>query len=126
MTINFERGFSKVDSLPLCANFILSCLFVDVPGPPINVQLHVTSNRSLMVTFSEPDEINHASVTRYKSKSCITNTLSCSLGHLIMHISSMGVARGGLSGSTEPSKFSIKLTWTLLFFLDRELLKARK
>ena len=46
------------------------CHFAALPGPPANVQLHITSNRSLMVTFSEPQQQrNNATITRYKSKS---------------------------------------------------------
>ena len=44
-------------------------LFTDIPGPPSDVSLHVTSNRSLTVTFGEPEDKNGAMVTRYKSKS---------------------------------------------------------
>lgn len=39
-----------------------------VPDPPADVSLHVTSNRSLTVTFTEPLETNGAVVTRYKSE----------------------------------------------------------
>ena len=45
--------------------FLLMC--TGIPGPPSNVCLHVTSNRSLMVTFGEPVDMNGAMVTRYKS-----------------------------------------------------------
>ena len=47
----------------------LSSLFCTAPpAPPTDVTLHVTSNRSLTVTFSEPEETNGATVTRYKSE----------------------------------------------------------
>ena len=37
------------------------------PGPPREVTLVVSSNRSLTVRFSEPDISNGAVITRYKS-----------------------------------------------------------
>lgn len=39
-----------------------------MPGAPADVTLHVTSGRSLTVTFTEPVETNGAVVTRYKSE----------------------------------------------------------
>ena len=44
-------------------------MYPAAPGPPRNVKLHVTSNRTLSVTYDPPDDNNGAIVTRYKSKS---------------------------------------------------------
>ena len=63
-------------SIATCSSFsshspppLLSSLFCTAPpAPPTDVTLHVTSNRSLTVTFSEPEETNGATVTRYKSE----------------------------------------------------------
>jgi hypothetical protein len=43
----------------------------DLPGVPTDVTLHVTSNRSLTVKFSEPLRCNGAPVTRYKIEWCL-------------------------------------------------------
>ncbi len=47
------------------------CVCAGVPEPPATVTLHVTSNRSLTVSFTEPQESNGAVVTRYKSECMI-------------------------------------------------------
>lgn len=52
----------------ICDDVVFFLFDTDVPGPPSNICLHVTSNRSLTVTFAEPEEKNGAMVTRYKSK----------------------------------------------------------
>ena len=56
-----------------CNYDVMFCLFryvcTGIPGPPSDVRLHVSSNRSLTVTFGEPEEKNGAMVTRYKSES---------------------------------------------------------
>lgn len=42
---------------------------LDPPGPPRDVQLIISSDRSLNVKFSEPESYSGAVVTRYKSES---------------------------------------------------------
>ena len=46
----------------------LSTYFTDLPDAPTDISLHVSSNRSLTVKFSEPLHNNGAPITRYKSK----------------------------------------------------------
>ncbi len=48
--------------------FLFFRVCTGVPEPPADVTLHVTSNRSLTVSFTEPQESNGAVVTRYKSE----------------------------------------------------------
>ena len=78
MKNNYEQASTSLLNLNVGAYDVI-IFSAAVPGPPSNVCLHVTSNRSLSVTFGEPEEKNGAMVTRYKSKSsphCICNT-SC-------------------------------------------------
>ncbi|XP_064406815.1 ankyrin repeat and fibronectin type-III domain-containing protein 1-like isoform X2 [Halichondria panicea] len=55
-----------------------------VPEPPATVTLHVTSNRSLTVSFTEPQESNGAVVTRYKIEWCRSESFSPVVGEFVM------------------------------------------
>ena len=70
LPFNCSMFFSSHSPPPLLSSLPpLSPLFCTAPpAPPTDVTLHVTSNRSLTVTFSEPEETNGATVTRYKSE----------------------------------------------------------
>lgn len=48
--------------------YVTVWLCVDPPDPPASVMLHVTSSRSLTVSFTEPLDNKGAVVTRYKSE----------------------------------------------------------
>ena len=47
----------------------MSFVSLGPPGPPRDVQLIISSDRSLIIKFSEPESYNGAVVTRYKSES---------------------------------------------------------
>ncbi|KAH9514239.1 Ankyrin-repeat and fibronectin type III domain-containing 1 [Bulinus truncatus] len=54
------------------------------PEPPTNVKVEVSSNSSLLVTFSEPQSHNGAVVTKYKVEWSSTNTFFKILGEAMI------------------------------------------